>query len=140
MVVVPVPEHFERDALVAAVMGRKVMPDSTALNAKPFGVDMAQLSNIPASFFGIALGLAGLGGSWRAAHVAWRLPAVFGEVLMLLAAVAWATVTLLYVVKWIRDRDAALAEMNIRCSAASLALQVYRLCSSPQAPCLTRGH
>jgi len=45
---------------------------------------------VPAAFFGIVLGLAGLGGAWRTAHQVWNLPAVVGEVLMAMAAIVWA--------------------------------------------------
>ncbi len=57
----------------------------------------------------MVLGLAGLGGTWRG-HLAWGLPAVVGEVLMLVAAVVWAVVTVLYGLKWIVAREAALTE------------------------------
>jgi len=33
---------------------------------------------IPAAFFGIVLGLAGLGNAWRAAHRVWQAPAFVG--------------------------------------------------------------
>jgi tellurite resistance protein TehA-like permease len=39
---------------------------------------------VPAAFFGIVLGLAGLGSAWRAAHQVWHLPAMVGETLMAL--------------------------------------------------------
>jgi tellurite resistance protein len=65
---------------------------------------------VPASFFGIVLGLAGLGGSWRAAHEIWHLPRILGEALMLMAAVVWMVLTILYVLKWILASSEALAE------------------------------
>ncbi|USI74688.1 dicarboxylate transporter/tellurite-resistance protein TehA [Sphingomonas morindae] len=61
----------------------------------------SSLPRVPASFFGIVLGLAGLANSWRAAHLAWGMPAMIGEVLFLLAALAWAIVSTLYAFKWI---------------------------------------
>jgi tellurite resistance protein len=65
---------------------------------------------IPAAFFGIVLGLAGLGGAWRAAHQIWQMPAVLGEALMALAAVVWALLLFLFVLKWIFAREDAIAE------------------------------
>ncbi|ANN77517.1 dicarboxylate transporter/tellurite-resistance protein TehA [Bordetella flabilis] len=65
---------------------------------------------VPAGFFGIVLGLAGLGSTWRAAHQAWQLPAVVGESILLLAAIVWAVLAVLYTMKWLYARDAALAE------------------------------
>lgn len=66
---------------------------------------------VPAGFFGIVLGLAGLGGTWRAAHQAWGMPAVVGEVLMLGATVVWAVLLAFYAWKWIAAREAARAEI-----------------------------
>ncbi len=71
----------------------------------------SSIPRIPASFFGMVLGLAGLGAVWRAAHRVWGLPSIVGESLMLLAAVFWATLLLLYVLKWFLARDEALGEV-----------------------------
>jgi tellurite resistance protein len=70
----------------------------------------SSLPIVPAGFFGIVLGLAGLGGTWRAAHQVWQLPGVVGEAILLLAAIVWAVLVLLYAAKWIVAREAALAE------------------------------
>jgi tellurite resistance protein len=65
---------------------------------------------VPAAFFGIVLGLAGLGNSWRAAHQVWQAPAPIGEALMALAAFVWALLILLFALKWALARDEALEE------------------------------
>lgn len=70
----------------------------------------SRLPIIPASFFGIVLGLAGLANAWRAAHRVWHLPTAIGETLMGAAAVVWLTLIVLFAGKWIVARDAALAE------------------------------
>jgi tellurite resistance protein len=67
---------------------------------------------VPAAFFGIVLGLAGLGNSWRAAHQVWQTSALIGEALMALAAAVWALLMLVFVLKWILAREAALEEAN----------------------------
>ncbi len=67
---------------------------------------------LPAALFGMVLGLAGLGSAWRFAHLAWALPAIIGELIMLAAAVVWLTLTILYATKWFVARDAALAELS----------------------------
>jgi tellurite resistance protein len=67
---------------------------------------------VPASFFGIVLGLAGLGGAWRVAARVWQLPAVIGEGLMLIAGIVWAVMLALYAAKWIYARDEALRELE----------------------------
>jgi tellurite resistance protein len=57
--------------------------------------------SIPAAFFGIILGLVGLGGCWREAARIWNAPAVVGESIMAIAAAVWALLVLLYIAKWI---------------------------------------
>lgn len=80
-------------------------------------------SSVPASLFGIVLGVAGLGGSWRAAHRVWGLPAVVGETLMVVAALVWAVLVVLYSAKWMAAREDALreAEDPIQCCFIGLA-------------------
>ena len=67
---------------------------------------------IPASFFGMVLGLVGMGDCWRLAHKAWDMPEVIGLVVMLSAFVVWFVLLVLYVGKWIWARDEAIAEMR----------------------------
>src|ERR1700742_1340148 len=78
---------------------------------------------IPAAFFGIVLGLAGLGNAWRAAHQAWQTPAFVGEALMALAAVVWALLLLLFILKWIFAREEAFGEAHhpVQCCFIGLA-------------------
>lgn len=94
-----------------------------AFKPPPSAVSHSLLSAVPASFFGIVLGLAGLGGSWRVAHRLWGLPAEVGELLMLAAAFAWAILLALYAVKWITAREAAIqeAEHPVQCCFIGLA-------------------
>ena len=79
--------------------------------------------SIPASFFGVVLGLAGLGAAWRTAHQVWHLPAVVGEILMLAAALVWAVVLALYIAKWIALTSEAYAELHhpVQCCFIGLA-------------------
>src|SRR5258706_16148900 len=65
---------------------------------------------VPAAFFGIVLGLAGLGNAWRAAHQVWQLPALVGEILMALATIVWALLLLLFALKWIFAGKEAVGE------------------------------
>jgi len=67
---------------------------------------------MPASFFGIVLGLVGLGGAWRVAARVWQLPAVIGEALMLIAGIVWTLMLALYAAKWIFAREEALRELE----------------------------
>jgi tellurite resistance protein len=77
---------------------------------------------VPAAFFGIVLGLAGLGGAWRAAGRVWQLPAAIGEALMLIAGIVWALMLALYAAKWIYEREEALRELEhpIQCCFVGL--------------------
>ena len=67
---------------------------------------------IPAAYFGIVLGLAGLGNAWRTAGIVWSLPAAIGEMLMAGAAAVWTVLVVLYIAKWIWDCSGALAELE----------------------------
>lgn len=59
--------------------------------------DVAQGLALPASFFGVVLGLSGLGQAWRVAALLWGLPTAIGESVLLLAALLWAVLLVAYV-------------------------------------------
>ena len=65
---------------------------------------------VPASSFGIVLGLVGLGSAWRAASKVWNAPPEPGEALMLVGSLLWSILILLYGAKWLFARQAALEE------------------------------
>jgi len=67
---------------------------------------------IPASFFGMVLGLIGWGNSWRAAHEVWGLPAAIGEALMLAGSLVWAVLIVLFAAKWLAARSEAIGEAS----------------------------
>jgi len=67
---------------------------------------------IPASYFAMVMGLAGLGQAWRAAEHVYGFPVWIGEGLMALAAAVWVVVTTFHALKWIFAREAALAELR----------------------------
>jgi tellurite resistance protein len=70
------------------------------------------LPTIPAAFFSIVLGVAGLGLDWRLAHRVWGLPTAIGEAILALATIIWAVLVILYAAKCIRARGAALVEIG----------------------------
>jgi tellurite resistance protein len=78
---------------------------------------------VPASFFGMVLGLVGLGDAWRAATQIWGAPKLVGELIMLAGAIVWVVVLVLYSTKWIVARAAALAEARhpVQCCFIGLA-------------------
>ncbi|MBJ7380509.1 MAG: dicarboxylate transporter/tellurite-resistance protein TehA [Polynucleobacter sp.] len=67
---------------------------------------------IPASFFGIVLGMVGLGDCWRLAAKVWGLPSQIGEAIMFIAFGVWVFLIIQYLFKWMRSREEALAEFN----------------------------
>jgi tellurite resistance protein len=67
---------------------------------------------VPAAFFGMILGLVGLGGSWRFAATLWSLPFAIADAIMLTATAVWCVLILLYAAKWISARTEALAEFR----------------------------
>jgi hypothetical protein len=56
--------------------------------------------------------LAGLGSAWRAAHQVWHLPVIVGEALMAMAAIVWALLLLLFILRWILAREESLGEAH----------------------------
>jgi tellurite resistance protein len=67
---------------------------------------------VPASYFSVTLGLAGLGSAWRRAHLVWGYPAAMGELVEALATLVWAYLLVGYIAKWIWARESALAEVR----------------------------
>lgn len=57
---------------------------------------------VPASFFGMVLGLAGMGQAWRLAVRLWGAPPAVGESVLALAALIWAGLLLAYLMQALR--------------------------------------
>lgn len=95
-----------------------------------------KLPVIPASFFGIALGLFGLGNSWRAAAALWKLPPLVGESIMLGAIVVCTVLLFLYGAKWVLALQSAKAEARdpIQCCYVGLAPACLALMAIAIAP------
>ena len=60
-----------------------------------------KLPVVPAAFFGMVLGLSGLGAAWGAARAVWGAPAAIGEGIFLLAGLVWVGLISLFAAKWI---------------------------------------
>jgi Tellurite resistance protein and related permeases len=65
---------------------------------------------IPASFFGMVLGLSGLGQAWRIATHLWQMPPQIGEGLLVLATLIWGGLLLRYITQAIQHFDLVKAE------------------------------
>lgn len=69
-------------------------------------------SPLPASFFGVVLGLSGLGQAWRVAVQLWGVPAAIGEGLLLLATLVWTWLLVAYVWQAIRYPEIVRSEFQ----------------------------
>jgi tellurite resistance protein len=78
--------------------------------------------SVPASSFAMILGLVSLGGAWRVANRLWIASARAGETVMLVAGIVWVVLMLLYITKWLWNREAAMAELKdpIQCCFVGL--------------------
>ncbi len=69
-------------------------------------------ARVPATFFGMVLGLCGLGNGWRAVARLGLAPASIGEVLSLCGVAVWATWLVFYTARWLHDRERVLSEVR----------------------------
>lgn len=67
-------------------------------------------TRVPAAFFGMVLGLCGLGNGWRVAARLGFAPAWIGEAVSLCGVCVWAVWFVLYASRWLTDREAVLGE------------------------------
>ncbi len=91
---------------------------------------------VPASFFGMPLGLLALGVAWRSASGIWPLPSAAGEGLIFGGAFLWAVLFVLYLAKWVWMRYAAQAELEhpVQCCFVGLVGVVASMASIGAAP------
>lgn len=81
------------------------------------------VGNMPVSYFGIVLGLAGLGNAWRGAEQAWQLPKFIADWIYLVAGIVWAALVFFFVLKALLapDKLAAEAAHPVQCCFIGLA-------------------
>ncbi len=77
---------------------------------------------VPASFFGIAVGLLAFANTWHVGVRLWRLPADVALALTLSGLAAWAVLLVLYARKWVTQRAEAVAELQHPLQSAFVAL------------------
>src|SRR5689334_15129170 len=94
------------------------------------------ISRVPASFFSIVLGVAGLGNAWRLAAGLWSYPAWIGEAILLAATAIWAILVLLYGAKWLFATAYARTEGcdSVQCCFIGLAPMSTMLIALAMAP------
>ena len=67
---------------------------------------------IPVNYFGMVLGLAGIGLAWRYAATILAIPALIGETVLAVAGLIWASLMVIYVYKWLKYPELAKAELD----------------------------
>ena len=77
---------------------------------------------IPASFFGIPVGLLAFANTWHVAVRLWHVPADVAQALTLSGLAAWAVLLALYAHKWLAHRAEAVAEVQHPLQSAFVAL------------------
>jgi tellurite resistance protein len=103
--------------------GKALAMSMTQAERQPGIATAFRVPNIPAGFFGIVLGLGGLGNCWRAAVAAWHMPPLIGEAIQALAAIIWVILVVLFALKWLFARTEAMAEAfhPVQCCFVGLA-------------------
>jgi tellurite resistance protein len=94
---------------------------------------------IPASLFGMPLGLIALGLAWRSAAAVWPVPPLIEESLIWSGSLLWTYLFVVYLAKWFWHREAAEREFEdaVQCCFVGLAGVVALLASiglAPQVP------
>ena len=79
---------------------------------------------MPASLFGIPVGLLGLAGAWHVGVRIWNLPSVLADGIAVIGALTWLALLVLYLRKWYSHRAAARQELRdpVQSSFVCLAL------------------
>ena len=83
---------------------------------------MDKRTQVPASFFGIAVGMLALANAWRVAGRLWPLPPGIAHGLTLAALATWLVVGAFHARKWLQDAAAAKAEARHPVQSAFVAL------------------
>lgn len=94
--------------------------------------------NLPASYFGIVLGIIGLGFSWRFAATIWPVTLLPADGLIILAMVIWALLMLAFISRMFRHGASVLEEIShpLKSSFVSLAPATSMLVAIGLAPWL----
>lgn len=83
---------------------------------------MTARPTIPASLFGVPVGLMGLAGAWRVGARIWDLPSLAADGIAVVGALTWLILLVFYAKKWWQHRDAAQREAGDPVQSAFLSL------------------
>jgi tellurite resistance protein len=92
---------------------------------------LTALLRVPASFFGMPLGILALGIAWRSGQSIWPLPELVASSLIWFGSGLWLLLFLTYIAKWIWQRAGAKTEFGhpVQCCFVGLAGVVAMLAS-----------
>jgi tellurite resistance protein len=84
--------------------------------------DAVRRLSIPASSFGIVLGLNGISSCWRVAHTLWGVPMCVSDIMFTFTTIVWLSLLIGFVGKWLFQRTDAIAEVQhpVHCCYLSL--------------------
>ncbi|EHW9564033.1 dicarboxylate transporter/tellurite-resistance protein TehA, partial [Salmonella enterica] len=68
--------------------------------------------NLPAGYFGIVLGIIGMGFAWRYASQIWAISHWPGDIMVILAMIIWALLTLAFLSRLVRFPHSVMAEVR----------------------------
>lgn len=68
--------------------------------------------NLPAGYFGIVLGTIGMGFAWRYASQIWGISHWPGDIMVILAMIIWALLTLAFLSRLVRFPHSVMAEVR----------------------------
>lgn len=72
----------------------------------------SQVLNLPAGYFGMVLGIIGMGFAWRYASTIWPVSRAIGDGLVILAMVIWALLAVAFISRALRFPHSVLQEMR----------------------------
>jgi len=122
-----VPARKSRsDSRVTDVVGQSGQQRNAVPNDKRWRMVYSELPahrHVPASLFGMPLGLVALGLAWRSAEVIWSVPKLISEILIWSGSALWALLFIIYLGKWFLRRADAQHELQhpIQCCFIGLA-------------------
>ncbi|MGF7450150.1 dicarboxylate transporter/tellurite-resistance protein TehA, partial [Klebsiella michiganensis] len=72
----------------------------------------SRVLNLPAGYFGMVLGIIGMGFAWRYASTIWPVSRIVGDGLVVTATVIWALLALAFISRAVRFPHSVLQEMR----------------------------
>jgi tellurite resistance protein len=111
----------QRRIYSATAPARKV--DRNLREVRMMSPEQTAHKRVPASFFGMPLGLVALGLAWRSAASIWPVPKLIAEILIWSGSALWAVLFIVYLGKWLLRRTDAQEELQhpIQCCFIGLA-------------------